>query len=229
MPPAAGFHSRLEPQQTSQLPVYLVVARSPALCSNKFKLIILDECDAMTRDAQAALRRGERGRLASWLAAAAGASDACNPPDRHAWLSASHPWSLHNGTTPHPLLFTLPLPCLPPSSSDGEVHAQRALLPHLQLRVQDHPRAAVALHALPLPAPARALCAGPPGAHLRAGEVREGRVGEGGAGRRGRELQMRGLHPWGSLQAASHKLWAGMLSPLCPPLATRLDCFAASR
>ncbi len=36
-----------------------------AVHSNKFKLIILDECDAMTKDAQFALRRG--ALLQRWL------------------------------------------------------------------------------------------------------------------------------------------------------------------
>lgn len=48
--------------------------------------------------------------------------------------------------------------------SNREVHGQRAFLHHLQLPGEDHPRAAVALHSLPLRAaaaePDRAAAAG---------------------------------------------------------------------
>lgn len=60
------------------------------------------------------------------------------------------------------------------SCSDGEVHPQRSLLPHLQLRVKDHPRPPVALHPLPLPAAAGAVCAQQAGLHLHPGGVGAG-------------------------------------------------------
>lgn len=56
--------------------------------------------------------------------------------------------------------------------SDGKIRQERAVLSHLQLREQGHPRAPVSLHALPLPAAGRDLCQGAHGNDLCRRRVR---------------------------------------------------------
>lgn len=145
-------------------------ASTRTIFSSKFKLVILDECDAMTKDAQMALRRGAHRRACARFPGGLGGAAGRVWGVLAAWALPLPPSRARSSRPGH--ACRPPPPACPLPRSDGEVHAQRALLPHLQLRVQDHPGPAVALHALPLPAAARAVCAQPPGLHLRGGGVR---------------------------------------------------------
>jgi len=58
------------------------------------------------------------------------------------------------------------------AARDRKVHAQHALLPHLQLRLQSHSRAAEPLHPLPLRTPAQGMRSGASARRLRLRAVR---------------------------------------------------------